>query len=145
MADRLTPQERSRLMSRIRSTGTSPELRLRKALWAAGLRYRLKSNLPGKPDIVYPSAKVAVFIDGCFWHGCPLHGHIPRTNEDYWLKKLTRNMERDQTSNVALFAMGWLPLRLWEHEVQSDLVGCVCRVAEVIKFAIISQSVMADV
>ena len=76
MVDKLTPEERSWLMSRIRSKETSPEMLLRKALWTAGLRYRLKNKLPGKPDLVFPSAKVAIFIDGCFWHGCPLHGGI---------------------------------------------------------------------
>ena len=133
MADRLTPRERSRLMSRICAKETSPEMLLRKGLWEAGLRYRLANKLPGKPDIVFPSAKVAVFVDGCFWHGCPLHGHVPKSNEDYWVKKFTKNIVRDLASNVALANLGWLTLRFWEHEIQKDLVNCVFHVLDAVR------------
>lgn len=128
MTDRLSRAERSRLMAQIRSTGTGPERRLRCALWTAGLRYRLRNTLPGKPDVVFPAAKVAVFVDGCFWHGCPLHGRVPHANQAFWLKKFTRNIARDLAADAALTALGWLPLRLWEHEIEQDLVGCVYRI-----------------
>lgn len=133
MADRLTPKERSHLMSLIRGEGTSPEMRLRKALWIAGLRYRLKNRLPGKPDIVFPVAKVAVFVDGCFWHGCPLHGRIPKSNQGFWLKKFTRNIARDIAAEAALAALGWLALRFWEHEIEKDLVGCAFKVLKAVR------------
>ncbi|MFM8330387.1 MAG: very short patch repair endonuclease [Candidatus Methylumidiphilus sp.] len=128
MADSLTPEARSRLMARIHSTGTTPELLLRKALWTAGLRYRLRNALPGKPDMVFPAAKVAVFVDGCFWHGCPLHGRVPQSNQGFWMRKFTRNIARDLAADAALAALGWLPLRFWEHEIREDLVGCAFRV-----------------
>ena len=133
MADRLSPQERSWLMSRIRSQETCPEMLLRKALWTAGLRYRLKSKLPGKPDLVFPSAKVAVFIDGCFWHGCPVHGKIPKSNQGFWVKKFTKNIARDLAANAALTALGWQALRFWEHEIEKDLVGCAFKVLRAVK------------
>jgi DNA mismatch endonuclease (patch repair protein) len=133
MADRLSPEERSRLMSQIRGRDTTPERRLRKALWIAGLRYRLNSKLPGKPDIVFPAAKVAVFVDGCFWHGCPLHGRVPKSNQSFWLKKFTRNIARDIAAEAALTAQGWLALRFWEHEIDKDLVGCAFKVLQAIR------------
>ena len=120
-------------MSRIRSTETSPEMLLRKALWTAGLRYRLKNKLPGKPDIVFPSAKVAVFIDGCFWHGCPIHGRVPKSNQLFWVNKFTKNIVRDLAANAALLDLGWLALRFWEHEIEKDLVGCVFRVLQAVR------------
>lgn len=133
MVDRLSTEERSHLMSLIRSKGTSPEIRLRKALWFAGLRYRLKNQLPGKPDIIFPAAKVAVFVDGCFWHGCPIHGRVPKSNQAFWLKKFTHNIARDIAAEAALAAQGWLALRFWEHEVEKDLVGCAFKVLKAVK------------
>jgi len=133
MTDWLSTAERSWLMSRIRSKETSPEMLLRKALWTAGLRYRLKNKLPGKPDLVFPSAKVAVFVDGCFWHGCPLHGKVPKSNQGFWVNKFTKNIVRDLAANAALTDLGWLPLRFWEHEVEKDLVGCAFRVLQAVR------------
>ena len=133
MVDRLTPAERSWLMSRIRSKETSPEMLFRKALWTAGLRYRLKTKLPGKPDLVFPSAKVAVFVDGCFWHGCPQHGKVPKSNQGFWVKKFTKNIARDLADNAALSAQGWLALRFWEHDIQKDLVGCAFKVLQTVR------------
>ena len=133
MVDRLTPAERSCLMSRIRSKETSPEMLFRKALWTAGLRYRLKTKLPGKPDLVFPSAKVAVFVDGCFWHGCPHHGKVPKSNQGFWVKKFTRNIARDLATNAALSALGWLALRFWEHDIKKDLVGCAFKVLQTVR------------
>jgi len=133
MADRLTPAERSHLMAQIHSQNTTPEMRLRKALWIAGLRYRLKNQLPGKPDIVFPAAKVAVFVDGCFWHGCPQHGRVPKSNQAFWLQKFTRNIARDIAAEAALAALGWLALRFWEHEVKKDLVGCAFKVLKAVR------------
>lgn len=133
MADRLSPEERSHLMGLIRGRDTTPEMRLRKALWIAGLRYRLKNKLPGKPDIVFPSSKVAVFVDGCFWHGCPVHGRVPKSNQAFWLNKFTHNIARDIAAEAALAALGWLPLRFWEHEIDKDLVGCAFKVLKAVR------------
>lgn len=127
MADRISSKDRSRLMGRVRHQGTTPELALRKALWAAGLRYRLKTtpHLPGHPDIIFPGAKVAVFVDGCFWHGCPLHGSIPKTRTDFWKAKIARNRKRDAEVDEKLTEMGWKVVRLWEHQVCEALSQCV--------------------
>lgn len=100
---------------------TSTELSVRRRLHADGLRYRvdfapLASNRRRRADIVFTRAKVAVFIDGCFWHGCPEHGTQPKTNADYWAPKLARNVERDRETTAALEAEGWRVLRFWEHE-----------------------------
>lgn len=133
MADIFSPAVRSRVMGLIRGKDTSPEIRLRKGLWVAGLRYRIKNSLPGKPDLIFVTAKVAVFVDGCFWHGCPLHGRVPHTNQSFWVKKFTGNIARDLAVQSALQAKGWLVLRFWEHEVGQDLVGCVSRVIQAVK------------
>jgi len=104
-----------------RSTGTKPELALRRALFAAGLRYRinLKVEVPGRtvrPDVVFTRARVAVFVDGCFWHGCPLHGRMPSDPSGYWHHKISRNRQRDCDVDQALSDAGWLVVRAWEHE-----------------------------
>lgn len=121
--------DRSAQMSRIRGADTRPEITLRKALWAAGLRYRLHARTPhGRPDVVFPGPRVAVFIDGCFWHGCPTHYVRPRSRVDFWSAKLTDNTERDRRQTLALEASGWRVIRLWEHEVDENLPA---RLAEI--------------
>lgn len=111
-----------------RRTDTKPEVALRKALHGLGFRYRKDLRLdlgPVKvrPDIVFTARKVAVFVDGCFWHVCPDHGRQPTTNEWYWTPKLRRNMERDLAANEALHAAGWRVVRLWEHVALTDAVS----------------------
>jgi len=109
-------------MSRIRGKNTVPERRLRSALWKIGLRYRSHAKTPvGKPDIVFPRKRIAVFIDGCFWHGCPLHYVRPRTHTDHWEGKLRENVERDRQQTLALETLGWSVIRIWEHEVYEAL------------------------
>jgi DNA mismatch endonuclease (patch repair protein) len=107
-------------MAAIRRTGTKPEVSLRSALHAAGLRFRkdLRLDLDGvkvRPDIVFTRRKVAVFVDGCFWHVCPAHGREPTSNEWYWTPKLRRNVERDRVADAALTKAGWTVVRVWEH------------------------------
>lgn len=119
MPDVLNQAQRSYCMSRIRSRDTQPEVRLRKALWKAGYRYKLKSKLPGKPDLVFPARKTAIFVDGCFWHLCPKHAVSPRTNRPFWDRKLKTNKERDRAVNKKLRGLGWRVLRVWEHEVEA--------------------------
>lgn len=120
-------------MASIPRYGTQPEQALRKALWRAGLRYRLHPKLPGTPDFAFPGAKVAVFVDGCFWHSCPIHGRRPKSNEHFWSSKLSRNTARDRKVDSELANSGWLPLRLWEHEVKEELQACVERVVEAVR------------
>jgi DNA mismatch endonuclease (patch repair protein) len=126
MADNLTPSQRSRTMARIRSTGTRPEMRLRRALWQRGLRgYRLDvKGLPGRPDIAWRSRRVAVFVDGAFWHGHPKAFREGKSGE-YWDKKIRRNMERDEQANAALEELGWVVLRFWDFDITKNLRLCV--------------------
>ena len=100
---------------------TKPEIAVRSALHALGLRFRKDHpiRLPDRvvrPDIVFPRQRLAVFIDGCFWHQCPQHGNVPRANGDYWRPKLQRNVARDRAVDIGLAAAGWRVLRAWEHE-----------------------------
>ena len=116
-------------MSAIPSKDTRPEIALRKALWHKNLRYRTNyKKLPGKPDIVFTKNKIAIFVDGDFWHA---RGHLDSpgeqigTNKTFWRKKLTANAERDRFVNDALLEQGWLVLRFWESDVKKDLKHCV--------------------
>ncbi|MFI0979636.1 very short patch repair endonuclease [Streptomyces sp. NPDC021093] len=111
---------RRRNMQAIRSRDTQPELLIRRLLHAQGLRYRVAAKpLPGlrrTADLVFRPTKVAVFIDGCYWHGCPEHYVPPKTNSGYWSDKVARNMARDQDTSQRLRDAGWTVLRYWEHE-----------------------------
>ncbi len=115
MPKRLT---RSENMARIRSRDTKPELLLRKALWAAGCRYRLYCDLPGRPDLAFLRKRLAVFVDGCFWHGCPVHYTAPRTREQFWKSKLEKNVRRDIAADEALISQGWRVIRIWQHDLK---------------------------
>ncbi len=114
-----------------RRTDTKPELALRRALHGRGYRYRKDYRLDlgdGKrvrPDIAFTARRVAVFVDGCFWHSCPQHGSKPAVNVSYWDPKLRRNVERDRAADTALAAAGWEVVRVWEHEPLADAVVAV--------------------
>lgn len=114
---------RRRIMASIRGRDTKPELLVRSTLHRLGYRYTLHPrHLPGRPDIVFPRRKVAIWVHGCFWHqhhGCPL-AHVPRTREGYWGPKLARNVERDKEKADALRALGWHPHVVWECELQKQ-------------------------
>lgn len=112
---------KSEQMSRIRRSETGPELSLRRALWRRGARYRLRSSLPGTPDLIFVNARIAIFVDGCFWHGCPRHYTAPRTNADFWQRKIATNCARDRRVDDELRAAGWRPVRIWEHEIKVDV------------------------
>ncbi|WP_354222283.1 very short patch repair endonuclease [Bradyrhizobium sp. F1.4.3] len=127
--DVLTPRQRSHCMSRIRGKDTKPEMVLRRALWSADLRYRLHVRIPGRPDIVFIRARVAVFCDGCFWHGCPKHSVKPKTNSSFWSTKLAKNKARDEKVDAVLRAGGWTVMRFWEHEIEDDAARVARRVA----------------
>lgn len=126
--DVLSPSQRSNCMSRIRSRDTKPEISLRRALWGKGLRYRLKNRLPGRPDIVFTNRRIAIFVDGCFWHRCPIHGRIPESNRDFWENKLRDNTRRDADVTQYLKSQGWEVIRIWEHEISDDLGNIANRI-----------------
>jgi len=129
-----TTPNRSQLMGKVRRSGTAPELMLRFALHRSGLRYRLKGGvgLPGTPDIAFRRQRVALFVDGCFWHGCPLHGSMPTRNRIFWRSKIARNRRRDKEVDRALEGLGWRVLRFWEHDLKVNLGRVVCRVVSVL-------------
>jgi DNA mismatch endonuclease (patch repair protein) len=116
-----------------RRADTKPELALRSALHGLGYRYRkdFRIDLPQRrvrPDIAFTRRKVAVFVDGCFWHACPEHGSQPKNNEWYWSPKLRKNVERDKAADDALTQAGWTVVRLWEHVPIADAVAAVVKV-----------------
>jgi DNA mismatch endonuclease, patch repair protein len=118
-------------MRAIKRTGTKPELALRSALHRRGYRFRkdyrldLAEGARVRPDIAFTARRVAVFVDGCFWHVCPEHGRDPTVNEWYWAPKLRRNMERDRAADAALAAAGWQVVRVWEHEPLDAAIAAV--------------------
>ncbi len=118
---------RSKIMSRIKSRGTGPEMALRRGLWHRGLRYRVQYGKE-RIDIAFPGKKVAVFVDGCFWHSCPVHGNMPKSNVGYWKPKLEKNIERARAKDARLQQGGWVVLHFWEHEVNSDAASCISKV-----------------
>jgi DNA mismatch endonuclease (patch repair protein) len=123
-----------------RKADTRPELALRSALHRAGLRYRVRQRLRSDavavvPDVVFTRSRVAVFVDGCWWHRCATHANTPRVNTGYWLPKLARNVERDRRVDGALTASGWRVIRIWEHDVTADVDACVRLVADVVRGA----------
>lgn len=133
MTDVLTPEQRKKNMSRIHGKNTSPELKLRKLLWKSGLRgYRIYYNLLGKPDIVFTKQKLVIFVDGCFWHKCPVCFRPPATNEEFWNEKLQKNVERDLRVNKKLQNDGWTVLRIWEHEVKKTPDDVVDKIREIL-------------
>ena len=123
----------SRAMKGNRAADTRPELAVRSAVHRLGLRFRKHARpLPAvrcKPDLIFPTERIAVFVDGCFFHRCPDHGSSPRTNSAYWRAKLDRNVSRDRENDAALAAAGWIVIRIWEHE---DAEAAAHRVAAVV-------------
>lgn len=133
--DIFTKEKRSQIMSRIRSKDTGPEMTLRRVLWSSGLRYRVNYNIPGKPDIVFVNKRIVVFVDGCFWHGCPTHSRIPKTNKQFWEEKIKRNIKRDKKANDVLSSKGWTVLRFWEHDINQDLRNTIKKIRKKIDSA----------
>ena len=121
MTDVLTPDQRKLNMSRVRGKNTGPEIKLRKLLWSRGIRgYRIHHNLLGKPDIVFTKKRVAIFIDGCFWHKCPVCFQEPETRKEFWMKKIQSNIDRDAKVDEQLKNNGWTVIRIWEHEIRKE-------------------------
>jgi len=114
MTDWLPKKTRSKIMSSIRSRNTKPELKLKKALRGLGFSYQPK--IAGKPDFANKKRKIAIFVDGCFWHKCPSHYREPTSNKRYWLPKIERNVERDKENKKTLKSKGFKVLTIWEHD-----------------------------
>lgn len=118
----MTLEQRSRCMAAIKGKDTKPEMIVRKYLFSRGLRFRVQvRKLPGKPDIVLPKYKTAIFVNGCFWHGhegCK-YFRLPKSNVEFWKEKIERNIERDKESMQALFDLGWKVVRVWECELRN--------------------------
>lgn len=134
--DDLTPEQRKKNMRAIRSKDTTIELVLRKALWQRGIRYRKNyKGLLGKPDIVITKYRIAVFCDSDFWHGYDWENRKARikSNQDYWIPKIERNMKRDREVTATLVEQGWIVLRFWEHTIRKELEECVEDIQEAVE------------
>ena len=120
MADVFTPEKRSKVMSLIRSRGNrDTEILLARIFRENAIKgWRRHHPLPGKPDFVFRTEKLAIFVDGCFWHGCPKHGRNPDSNPEYWVPKLARNRARDRAVTRELRRLGWTVVRFWEHDLR---------------------------
>ena len=121
MADRISPKQRSRIMARIGNVDTQPEMRVRRLVHRLGYRYRLhRRDLPGTPDLVFPVRRKIIFVHGCFWHqhDCP-RGSRPASNQDFWNRKLDKNVLRDQANTAELEGIGWTVLVVWECETKN--------------------------
>ena len=121
MADVFSPEQRSAVMRAVKSRNTAPELAVRRAAHALGLRFRLNRNdLPGKPDLVFPARRAALFVHTCFWHGhdCARGARMPAANRAYWQAKIGRNVKRDRTTLAALKKLGWKGAVIWECETR---------------------------
>jgi DNA mismatch endonuclease, patch repair protein len=135
MTDVYPPDKRSAVMRRVKGKDTTPEITVRKALTKLGARYRLhRADLPGKPDIVLPGRRLALFVHGCFWHGhdCPRGARVPKQNRDYWVAKIDRNRARDAKSHEALVALGWRVETIWECELK-DAAALEARLASLLR------------
>lgn len=125
---------RSENMARIRPSDTKPEIILRRALWADGLRYRTQYKIEKiRPDIVFVKTKLAIFVDGCQWHGCPEHYVRPRTKNEFWGKKLFENVKRDTMQTQLLTSKGWTVFRVWEHDVWENLSEIIAVIKTIIQ------------
>lgn len=131
--DTVSKETRSETMRRIHATDTTLEGMVRSGLFRRRLRYRLSSTLPGKPDIVFPGARVAVFVDSCFWHGCPVHCRFPATNREYWDAKIQRNRRRDEAVTTRITAEGWRVLRIWEHSIREHFDDVLSDIEEAVR------------
>jgi len=123
MPDNLSPTDRRRTMQAVKSKRTSLERRLHSMLAARHTKgwHLNDAHLPGKPDIVFSEERLVIFVDGCFWHGCPYCNRImPETNRDYWQRKIRRNRDRDIRNTLELEGLGWMVLRIWEHELSNS-------------------------
>lgn len=127
LMDTVSKAVRSKIMSHIKSQNTKPELIFRKTIWKMGARYKIQYG-PEHIDVAFPSRRVAVFIDGCFWHSCPTHGHIPMGNRAYWSCKLELNRRRSDEKDRRLMKSGWHVIHIWEHEIAANKIAVASKV-----------------
>lgn len=133
MVDKISKEKRSENMRAIRSVSLL-ENEVTRALWKRGFRFRKNvKGMIGKPDIVIKKYKVVIFIDSCFWHHCPIHGKIPKSNTEYWAEKIARNIDRDRKVSMHYHDAGWNLYRIWEHEVRGDFIGAIDKIADYIE------------
>ena len=118
-------------MGKIKSRNTTPELGLRRSLFRAGMRFRIEYGKE-KIDIAFPRRRVAIFVDGCFWHSCKLHGTLPRSNTDYWKRKFSENEKRAIAKDLRLKECGWVVVHFWEHEIKENPEHCVSKITELL-------------
>lgn len=138
--DKLSPAKRSALMFRVKGRNTSPELKLRSAMWHIGIRFRLGQCIGRtRPDVVFKGARLAIFVDGCFWHSCPIHKSRPQSNQHFWDGKLARNVMRDNKTTTDLECAGWTVMRFWEHEVEGDAMACALKIANALEKSRVSK------
>ena len=125
----------SRVMSANKAKNTKPEITLRKALWREGQKgYRVNwKNIPGRPDIAYPGKKIAIFVNGCYWHRCPKCDlPLPKNNKDFWKEKFDKNVKRDKKKNDELLSLDWIVLVFWECDIKSDISNSIQKVKKVL-------------
>lgn len=137
--DNLSPPVRSKIMASIRGKDTSPEMLLRRELYRRGYRYRVHvKGVPGRPDIVFRSRRLAIFVNGCFWHAHPgcAKWRIPRSNQAFWREKFRRNRERDERDRQALVCLGWRPITIWECDIKRS----VERAADVVEVVLVKHA-----
>ena len=133
MADNMTPEQRRKNMVAIKSVSKLESI-VASELWRQGYRFRRNTkDMYGKPDISIKKYKIVIFIDSCFWHQCPLHGNMPKSNVEFWEKKLARNIERDEEVNDYYKSKDWNIKRIWEHEVKQDLDKVIKELTEFIE------------
>lgn len=133
MPDNLTPAQRKYCMSRVRGKDTGIEVKIRSALHRRGLRFRKHvKGLPGKPDVVFPKVKVAVFLDGDFWHGYRFPAWEQKLSP-FWREKISKTRKRDQKNFRKLRADGWKVIRLWQHQIEKDIDGCIEKIEAALK------------
>jgi len=127
-------EEAHRRMKAVRQRDTEAEMAVRRRIHAMGLRYRVDFPVLESPrrraDIAFPRLRIAIFIDGCFWHGCPIHGTSPKANAGFWKRKIEANVERDRDTDMRLRAKGWVVLRFWEHEDPDYVAASIRRIVE---------------
>lgn len=133
MADRFSKSVRSRIMASVKGKDTKPEIKLRKILFSKSLRYRKNYRIGSKiADIAFTRNKVAVFVDGCFWHGCPTCYVEPKSNKGYWIPKIRNNKIRDRKGTTELKGLGWKVVRVWEHEITYNSESVSNKLAKII-------------
>ncbi|WP_226087648.1 very short patch repair endonuclease [Mesobacillus sp. S13] len=131
----MVDQQRSKIMSSIKAVSKLESL-VTQELWKKGFRFRRNvRGMVGTPDIAIKKYKVVIFIDSCFWHFCPIHGRMPKSNIEFWKKKLERNQERDKEHTQFYLQKGWHILRIWEHEIRQDFDETILKIATFIKHA----------